>query len=73
MLTRTPDNWLPISVRLERQCVENLKELLKTLLEHKIDFVLIGGFATSVHGSTLVTQDLDTCAAITEEQVAKLR
>lgn len=53
--------------------MQNLKELLKTLLENNIDFVLIGGFAAAVHGSTLVTQDLDICAAITEEQVAKLR
>jgi predicted nucleotidyltransferase len=53
--------------------VENLKELLKLLLSNEIDFVLIGGFATSVHGSTLVTQDLDICAAITDEQVSKLR
>jgi len=53
--------------------VQNLKALLKNLLEHDIDFVLIGGFAAVVHGSTLVTQDLDICAAITDEQVAKLR
>jgi hypothetical protein len=38
-----------------------------------VDFVLIGGFAASVHGCTTVTQDIDICAAITEEEVAKLR
>ncbi len=53
--------------------MKNLKELLKILLENDVDFVLIGGFAATVHGSTLVTQDLDICAAITEEQVTKLR
>ena len=53
--------------------MKNLKALLKLLLENEIDFVLIGGFAGVVHGSTMVTQDLDICAAITEEQVAKLR
>jgi CO dehydrogenase nickel-insertion accessory protein CooC1 len=53
--------------------MQDLKALLKNLLEHKIDFVLIGGFAGVVYGSTLVTQDLDICAAITEEQVEKLR
>ena len=40
---------------------------------HEIDFVLIGGFAAAVHGSTLVTQDIDICTAITETGVAKLR
>ena len=53
--------------------MQNLKALLKNLLQNNIDFVLIGGFAAVVHGSTLVTQDLDICAAITEEQVAKFR
>lgn len=51
----------------------NLRALLERLLSHEIDFVLIGGFAAVVHGSTLVTQDLDICAAITEAEVAKLR
>jgi hypothetical protein len=53
--------------------VQNLKALLETLLKSEADFVLVGGFAAVVHGSTLVTQDLDICTAITEEQVAKLR
>lgn len=53
--------------------MQDLKALLERLLVHEIDFVLIGGFAAVVHGSTLVTQDLDICAAITEPQVAKLR
>lgn len=53
--------------------MQNLKDLLIVLLDSDVDFVLIGGFATLVHGSTLVTQDLDICAAITDSQVAKLR
>lgn len=51
----------------------NLKALLERLMAHGVDFVLIGGFAAIVHGCTLVTQDLDICAAITETEVAKLR
>jgi predicted nucleotidyltransferase len=62
-----------ISVLPERNPVPDLKALLQRLLEHKIDFVLIGGFAGTVHGITLVTQDLDICVAITEGEVAKLR
>jgi predicted nucleotidyltransferase len=53
--------------------MQDLKELLKRLLREEVDFVLIGGFAATAHGSTLVTQDLDICAAITNEQVTKLR
>lgn len=51
----------------------DLKALLQRLLKNKIDFVLIGGFAGTVHGSTLVTQDLDICLAVTEEEITKLR
>lgn len=53
--------------------MQDLSKLLKTLLENDIDFVLIGGFAAVVHGSTLVTQDLDICSAMTIENVEKLR
>ena len=53
--------------------MENLNNLLKTLLESKIDFVLIGGYAAVVHGSSQVTQDLDVCAVMTNEQLERLR
>ena len=53
--------------------MQDLKKLLKLLLENEVDFVLIGGFAAAVHGTTLVTQDLDICAAITDENIEKLR
>jgi hypothetical protein len=53
--------------------VNNLNNLLSLLLENKIEFVLIGGFAGVVHGSTQVTRDLDICALITPAQVEKLR
>ncbi len=51
----------------------NLKQLLERLLQHDIDFVLAGGLACVVHGSPLVTQDIDICLAINEEQIGKLR
>jgi len=53
--------------------MNNLNNLLQVLLEHEIDFVLIGGFAGVVHGSTQVTRDLDICALVTPAQVEKLR
>jgi hypothetical protein len=53
--------------------VQDLSKLLKVLLENDIDFVLIGGFAAVVHGSTLVTQDLDICSAMSVENIKKLR
>ncbi len=53
--------------------MQNLKALLERLLQNQVDFVLIGGFAGVMHGSTLVTQDLDICAAITPDNIALLR
>lgn len=53
--------------------MKNLNDLLKRLLDHNIDFVLIGGFAGVVHGATQVTQDLDICAVLSEAQIEKLR
>ncbi len=57
----------------EKACVQDLKKLLNTLLENDVDFVLIGGFAAVVHGSTLVTQDLDICCSLSIENVERLR
>lgn len=53
--------------------MQNLKALLERLLESKVDFVLIGGFASVVYGSTNVTQDIDICAAMTDENITSLR
>jgi predicted nucleotidyltransferase len=53
--------------------MQNLKELLERLLKNNLDFVLIGGFASVTHGSTLLTQDLDICAAMTEDNMVRLK
>jgi predicted nucleotidyltransferase len=51
----------------------NLENLLKLILENELEFVLIGGYASVVYGSTMVTQDLDICMALTTENIASLR
>ena len=53
--------------------MKNLNNLLKVLLESEIEFVLIGGYASVLHGSTYVTRDLDICGLITSDQIEKLR
>jgi len=50
-----------------------LSQLLQRLCDADVDFVVIGGFAALMHGSTLVTRDLDICAVLSHEDVAKLR
>ena len=53
--------------------MQDLNQLLKILLQHKLDFMIIGGFAAVVHGSSHVTKDLDITMLITPENVDKLR
>jgi len=50
-----------------------LSQLLQRLCDADIDFVVVGGFAALLHGSTQVTRDLDVCAVLGSEDVAKLR
>jgi len=46
--------------------------LLKKLSEHEVRFVLVGGMATALHGSALLTQDVDVCAPFDLENVTKI-
>jgi hypothetical protein len=50
-----------------------LNRLLQTLCDAEIDFVVVGGFAAMLHGSSMLTRDLDVCAVLTDSTVARLR
>ena len=50
-----------------------LNRLFQCLCDAEIDFVIVGGFAAVLHGSALLTRDLDVCALLTDDNVAKLR
>ncbi|MBX5462311.1 MAG: hypothetical protein IRZ28_14620 [Steroidobacteraceae bacterium] len=50
--------------------MNQLHRLIDRLRDADIDFVIVGGFAGMLHGSTLVTRDLDVCAVLTSETVA---
>jgi hypothetical protein len=51
----------------------NLIDILQRLSASHVDFVIIGGFAAVVHGSTLVTQDIDICCEFSETNLKKLQ
>jgi len=53
--------------------VVQLNRLIERLCDAGIDFVVVGGFAGVLHGSTLVTRDLDVCVVLGAENVARLR
>lgn len=50
-----------------------LHHLIQRLSDAEIDFVIVDGFAGIIHGSSLVTRDLDVCAVLSRANVARLR
>jgi hypothetical protein len=46
--------------------------LLQRLIEEKIEFILVGGFAAVVHGAVVVTQDVDVCLNFSRDNLARL-
>lgn len=53
--------------------MQDLNHLLKTLFENELDFLIVGGFAAVVHGSSHVTKGLDITMLLTKENIEKLR
>ena len=66
-------NWLLNSNALDVNSVAPLSKLIQTLCDSDIDFVVVGGFAALLYGSTLTTRDLDVCAVLSNDDVEKLR
>jgi len=48
------------------------ERILKTLLDAKVRFVLIGGLASQVHGSPSLTGDVDICFALDRDNLHRL-
>ena len=53
--------------------MQNLSQLLQRLADAGLEFVIVGGYAATTHGSSYVTRDIDICAVLTESNVEKLR
>lgn len=43
------------------------------MIRHRVEFVVVGGFAAVAHGVTLLTQDVDVCCRFTPENVMRLQ
>ena len=50
-----------------------MQNFRQRLVDGGLEFVLVGGFAAVAHGSFHLTRDVDICAVLTPENVAKLR
>jgi predicted nucleotidyltransferase len=53
--------------------MKSLSVLLQRFADAGLEFVVVGGFAGVLHGSAYVTEDLDICAVMSPENIAKLR
>lgn len=53
--------------------VNSLSQLLQRLADSRVDFVVVGDFAGVLHGSALVTRDLNICGVLTPENIESLR
>jgi hypothetical protein len=51
----------------------NFENLLARLIEDQVEFVLVGGFAATAYGSTLLTQDMDVCLRLTRDNLIRLQ
>ena len=48
------------------------ERILEVLAAHRVDYVMIGGLAAAIHGSDLVTGDIDITPATDDENLARL-
>ena len=53
--------------------MSDINHLLQRRCDADVEFIIVGGFAAMLHGSSLLTRDLDVCAVLTRENVSKLR
>lgn len=51
----------------------SLHRLLSRLADAGLGFVVVGGYAGVLHGSSLVTNDIDICAVLSVENIERLR
>lgn len=52
--------------------MHDFEKLLKLLIDHEVEFILIGGYAATVYGCSTLTQDIDACMPFTKDNLQKL-
>ena len=53
--------------------MSELNRLLRQLIRADVEFVIVGEFGGVLHGSSLVTRNLDVCALLTPANVEPQR
>lgn len=52
--------------------MQQIEKLLKLLTENDVQFVVIGGVAATLHGASMVTEDIDFCIPFTVDNMKSL-
>ncbi|MDJ0701625.1 MAG: hypothetical protein QNJ07_17395 [Woeseiaceae bacterium] len=50
----------------------SLREILRILSKHEVEYIVIGGMAAVLHGAPATTFDLDALVRISEENAGRL-
>ena len=50
----------------------DLEKAIKSLVEYKVEFVIVGGVAISLHASGYITNDLDLCFSRSRANIKRL-
>ena len=53
--------------------MQHLNQLLARLINAEVEFVLVGGLAAAIHGSSLTTRDVDVCCSFSEVNLLRLQ
>ena len=53
--------------------MQETTKLLELLAGGDVEFVVVGGYAAVLHGSSYITQDLDICIVCSAENIERLR
>lgn len=53
--------------------MHRLHLLLQRLADSGVEFVVVGGYAAVLHGSAMITNDVDVCAVLSAENVGRIR
>jgi len=52
--------------------VKRLRDTVNRLIEFKVEYVLVGGYASLIHGSSLMTEDVDVALDMRPENLKRL-
>lgn len=54
------------------QLQKDIREFIELLLSHKVEFLVVGGYALACHGAPRFTEDIDFLVRLSEENAARI-